>query len=100
VIRETRVRNIKSGKRLNRCTQIGEEPELNRPPKVLNRVRISRVVIADNAKHDFFENALWVLSNGEPRVSILERKTTSAMEVVKLICSGNEGVREGFYWSA
>lgn len=48
----------------------------------------------------FFENALWVLTDGGPRVSIPERKTTSATEVVMLICSGNEVVREGFYWSA
>lgn len=56
-------------------------------------------MISEFAQQDFFENALWVLINGEPRVSILERKTTSAMEVVKLICSRNEVVREVFYWS-
>lgn len=59
----------------------------------------SPVVISESAKQDFFENALWVLTSGEPSVSILERQTTSAMEVVKLICSRNEVVREVFYWS-
>jgi len=33
-------------------------------------------------------------------MSILEQKTTSAMEVDKLICSRNEVVQEVFYWSA